>query len=278
MKLRLAWTAALLLVAGALVAEILPIEPGSVWDQNVQEAIKFLRNNGHEAEADEIQKHYDDGRISVDTSMGSNGETDNWSNDVTISDEVIGHSLPINRHLKFDPVADYARIAALARTLLHENIHANHQNYLYHYWSWVPGETVKDTFGLETEDERDAWRESIHAMRGWIDDLIAQIDLVSDPRRKCELLRKLRGLLTEYQSYIGSYANDNAYFGSSDQAWIAEEKEFVEREIARTDAAMRRFCPRPPQQQEPPVTEPPPSEPPPTSPPETAPPPPPPPP
>ena len=139
-------------------AESVQITEGSIPYQNAEMVIQFLRDHGDDTVADEIQTLLSKGKLYVDSDLAENAETSALNN-ITLSSTMAAHTLPFNRDRPFDPVKDFQSILELARTLYHENIHANHQSYAYWLYSMpAPGEPR----------ESDAWSKTISAMDGWL--------------------------------------------------------------------------------------------------------------
>lgn len=210
----------LVVLAGVLVhaapsaAQAVQVTPGTVHHQNIETAIKFLRDHGETQAADEIQKDLDDGDIYVDGSIDSNGETSATGN-VSIHTNVAGHNMPMTRGKPLDPDRDFGAVVELARTLYHENVHANHQG-------------VLDAVILrEAGKERGAWRATIHALERWIRvERDKNVDIFyrpptpsTTPANHERELRHINTKINILMSYVGSY-RENDYFGADDQAWI----------------------------------------------------------
>ncbi len=153
---------AVLFAPAAALAQKVQVEPDTPAYQNVETGIQFLRDHGDDTAADEIQKSLDDGEIYSDPDVDGYGETTNL-NDVKIAPGVLGHNNARGTDRTFDSGNDndYRAIVTLAQTLYHENIHRNHQNYLY--WTW--------TFYTDKESnkgENDAWSQTLDAMDRWL--------------------------------------------------------------------------------------------------------------
>lgn len=209
-----------------LHAESTRIQPGTIHYQNVETAIQFLRDHGQESAASEIQKLLDDGKIYVDTALKENGET-SAANNVSLPPSVAGHTLPRKRDHPFDPVEDFGFIVELARTLFHENVHANHQ-------SW--GGWIASALTPGDDMERDAWTQTIHALDGWIQDereaLGPSYEAASgmSPEAHLAELGRLQKKIGVLDKYLGDYT-DNNYFGGNDADYVAWTKDYWQREL-----------------------------------------------
>jgi flagellar motility protein MotE (MotC chaperone) len=222
-----------LLVPAAAHADPTTVEPGSVAYQNIETAIKFLRDHGENAAADEIEEDLNDGDISVDPDISANGETDALGN-ISIDDSVIGHTGPRDRNRPLDPEKDFDRVVALARTLYHENIHAHHQNYLYKVGSYYFSGTGGDW------TESDAWRKTLNALDHWIMVEREKFDYAYRPEtvmmsRADELreVRKIEAKIRILISYYGDYTGENNYFGEKATwgEWAAFNSGYWERQL-----------------------------------------------
>jgi hypothetical protein len=213
-------------VAAAL--DSVKLVPGSVHHQNVQTAIQFLRDHGEQQAANEIQALLDAGSIYVDTALAENGETSALNN-VTLSTSVAGHTRTAAlRRTPLDPVKDFREVVELARTLYHENIHANHQS----YGGWLLS-------GLSPGDQKeaDAWSKTLQALDRWITVEQEQFDLFYNPKTPgltpVEHLRELEKIKTKLgvlKTYFGDYHSNN-YFGRRDAVWVGAQLSWINGEL-----------------------------------------------
>lgn len=242
---------AALVSPGAAAAEKVAVQPGTIHYQNIQSAIQFLRDHGAGAAADEIQKTLDDGKLYVDSDLAENAET-SAANNVSLNPNIAGNNLPFNRDQAWDPERDFQRIVELARTLYHENIHANHQSYAYWWFSTVtPGD----------DKESDAWRKTLHAIEDWITVERDELDLwyrsSMAPGDHLTALQKINAKISILTQYFGDYRG-NDYFGKDDGGWATsttnywtyERDTYITPQIQRLEAAAQAAAqPQQPQQQ-----------------------------
>ena len=206
----LAFLVCALLRPTALRAESTVIAPGSLVYQNIQTAIQFLRDHGESDAADEIQTTLDNGKFYLDTELKENAETSALDN-VTLSPAIAAFTLPFNRDRAFDAEEDFERVLGLARTLYHENIHANHQNYGYWLYSNLTPRNDKEV---------DAWRQTIDALERWVrveqeqfDHWYHSKDSTMSPEAERRELDKLNRKINRMTIYLGDY-QENDYFGA----------------------------------------------------------------
>lgn len=217
---------AIVLIPLRAYAEPVRVQPGTIQHQNIQTAITFLRDHGDTQAADEIQKLLDEGQIYVDSELAENAETSALNN-LTLNPSVAGHTMPFNRDEPLDPEADFQQVLELARTLYHENIHANHQSYMS--W-WISGITPGNS------KERHAWSQTLGAMERWLNVERAQFDVFYRPTTPgmspADELRELRKIETKMRvlaRYFGDYRG-NKYFGGNDEGWVSSNLNYLQHE------------------------------------------------
>ena len=172
------------------------ITPDSPQGQNVQSAIELIRKAGYDKEADQIEADLEDGDLYASDELDSdtNAETSAYTGNVTINVSIVGGF----RTRPYNPKGGGFRpIAELARTLFHENIHANRQSFLTHVQGTVPvpGESIHET---------EAWEDSIHfvgkLLNSVLDDYRALLKSGASREELCKALDRVlmaSGLLLE---------------------------------------------------------------------------------
>jgi hypothetical protein len=197
------------------------VTEGSVHYQNIETAIKFLRDHGEGAAADQIQEDLEDGDIYVDPAVKVNGETSMYNN-ISLSPGVAGNDMPVNRNIPLDPVKDFKQVMELARTLYHENYHAHDQNLT--------------EFVGENRREYGAWMATIFEMGKWIDAERAQFDANLNPRKtmtrqqQIDELNKLKIKAQVVVDYQGSF-QENDFFGGNDQQWVTQNNTYWQNQV-----------------------------------------------
>jgi flagellar motility protein MotE (MotC chaperone) len=216
-----------LLAPATVWAEAVQVQPGSLHHQNIETAIKFLRDHGEAQAADQIQKALDGGKLYVDPELKENGETSALNN-ITLTSTVAGHTLPRDRNRALDPDRDFQAVLELARTLFHENVHASQQA----YWEWVISGVAPGNM-----KERSAWRRTLNALERWIQverdrfDPFYRHKTAMSPAAETRELRKIQTKIRVLTTYFGSY-KDNNYFGANDGRWATSTTQYWQEEQA----------------------------------------------
>lgn len=193
----------------------------STEGQNVIAAANFIRSMGQGSLADNILQWLRDGKIYYDRTLKENGDTGAYSKDITIGSSIIRNDNNQQaRQTPFDPERDFDSIMMLARTLIHEKVHA-HQNMFFIIWGNLPG---------KTDHELDAWCQTFNAMDDWLRALWQQyLDTPASNRSaRLAILRKMERVASSKLTYMGDYTGDNNYFGGPREGWD-EWKRLLER-------------------------------------------------
>ena len=227
------------LMPATLAAQAVQVVEGSVYHQNVQTALKFLREHGDKQAADEIQRRLDEGKIYVNPKTEGNGTTDFATGQIDIDDSIAGNTRTAQaRETPFDYDRDFASVTGLARTLYHENEHSTHQGYWY------------DVFMRRDASEHFAWTKTIRKLEEWIrlerdqyfdrfyQPASAGMTIADNRRELNRIAIKIRSL-TEYtdqyrttHKYFG-YNNDKEWVQSIDDYWKLELNTYVTPELEK---------------------------------------------
>lgn len=209
------------LVAGLVASLILlvpmathaadPITEGSTEWQNVEQAVKFIRDapsSSHEENvkaADYIEERLKAGKID----MGGANETSKITGQTTIDRAaLVNNRSAESRATPFDPAKDidFRSIVELAGTLVHEMIHTR-QNLLLTTGGWW----VR-TFGGKGTFEWSAWVGAIDAYEDWLD---GYVKAYRDNPKDTEALRRaaiIAGVLSGYLTqFTGESAGEHQY-------------------------------------------------------------------
>lgn len=188
------------------------VTENSTEGQNIRAAADFIRSMGQEALANNILQWLRDGKIYYDRTLRENGDTGAYSKDITIGSSIIRNDNNAQaRQTPFDPNRDFESIAMLARTLIHEKVHA-HQNMFFIIWGNLPG---------KTDHELDAWGQTFNAMDDWLRALWQQyLDTpASNTDARLAILHKMDRITAMKLTYMGDYMGDNDYFGGPREGW-----------------------------------------------------------
>ena len=231
----------------AAAADAVQIVPGTAAYQNVQNALKFLREHGSGEAADELQRRLDQGKIWYQVNLDGNGETPLITGTITVN---AGLAVNLNSpNVPFAPDANFTPILELARTLFHENYHSNHQD-------------VWDSYALGSNGvEHFAWTQTIFAMEQWLHDerrkfgdamKSARPPSAAEQKRELEHLGTKIDVLTQYTNW---YAVDNEYFGYyEDEPWIDSTQAWWKKyKAVYIDPDLKRLTPIPPDPETPPA-------------------------
>lgn len=222
-RLVLGIVACLYLLPHAAAAQPIAVVEGTVEYENVQTALKFLREHGDSEAADQIQKSLDNGDIYSDVHAKYNGTTDMKNNVVIDAPIMSWQQPPQKRGTPFDPVKDFKMVVALARTLYHENFHVSQQNVL--------------EFFVDNVLEYPAWMDTMSELEHWIEQEKLRFDRNYRPskpgmtaaQQEAEL-KKIKDKIEILTEYYGAF-KDNEYFGGDDQQWIARNTEYWNNQI-----------------------------------------------
>lgn len=251
---------ALSLLPAAVAAQSVKVVPGSVHHQNVQTALKFLREHGDSAAADEIQRRLDQGKIYVDPNTDGNGETTFATGAIYVDDTIAGNTRnEKSRETPFDYDRDFASVTSLARTLYHENEHSTHQGYWY------------DVFMRRSGSEHFAWTKTIRRLEDWIrferdkyfdrfyQPARAGMTAADNRRELDRIATKIRNL-TEYtnqyrttHNYFG-YSNDKTWVQGIDDYWNLELEKYVGPQLEKLQGSPPSASPSQPQSPSTPAT------------------------
>ncbi|MDQ6767428.1 MAG: hypothetical protein M3Z41_06425 [Candidatus Eremiobacteraeota bacterium] len=211
----------------ALANDSVSVTPDSVEGKNVQAAVDFIEKYGDPKRAANIKKWLKDGKIFWSPSQAENGDT-SGSGNITISKQIIRNDTNARtRSTPFDPDKDFDAVAQLARSLVHEKVHA-HQNDLWIMWSNLPG---------KTPHEYEAWTVTLNEMDDWLKALYKEYRALPTTkfRERLKLLKHMLDIVIAKQTYLAEFINAGCFGYTADcPKWKKLQKDLDEWErIAR---------------------------------------------